>query len=130
MTKNKKIFAGGSAVVLALVLSGCGGGVKSSEPAPVVTKTVIQEVPAAPEPVTPASGNLADSVRAYDSWFSNVDDATINDVAMSICGALQGGASVADVIDVASTTIGIEHAPAIIAGAIAYDCPDQSYKVQ
>jgi hypothetical protein len=132
MKKNTKI-AIGVGVVLILALSSCGSSNNTSEPAPAVTvtKTVTEPAPVVePAPATDLpSGGVVDAIRGYDSWYNDIDSATITDTAQSICGALQGGASVEDVLVVAETTIGLDHAPALIAGAIAYLCPDQSYKV-
>jgi hypothetical protein len=114
--------------VLMLGLTGCGS---SSEPQAVKT-IVVTQAPADDTFVAPVSpaGNLASAVQNQDPWFNSVDSATIVETAQTICDALQSGASANDIMVVAESTIGLDHAPAIIAGAVVYLCPDQGYKFQ
>lgn len=127
MTKNTKIGIG-VGVVLLLVLSSRGNNSDTATPAPAVTVTKTVTEPAPATDVVSSVG-MADAIRANDPIYYEVDDATINETAQSICDALQSGSSVEDVLTVAESTIGLEHAPALIAGAISFLCPDQKYKV-
>lgn len=92
-------------------------------PAPVTDDNLVT-------PIAPNTNDLAAVVQAADPYWAAADASMIYDTAVSICTAFRNGATLSDVADIASTTIGVEHAPAIIAGAIVYVCPDQSYKVQ
>lgn len=124
---NKKTTVAIGALVL-FGLTACGS--TTATPTATVTKVVTQpEIPATDSLGLDIAG-LPDAIRAQDSWYNNVDDSTIIETATNICDALQRGSSIADIADIAATTIGTEHAPALIAGAIIYICPDQKYKVQ
>jgi PBP1b-binding outer membrane lipoprotein LpoB len=122
LMKLKSVVAASFAV---LVLAGCGS--QAAAPAPVVTVTKSVEAPAAP--AAPAGSDIANNVRSNDPWFNDVPDYQIESVAQSICKALYAGNSMDDIIAVAGETIGYEHAPAIIAGALIYYCPDMKYLV-
>jgi PBP1b-binding outer membrane lipoprotein LpoB len=115
-----------AATIAVFALAGCGS---QAQPAPVVTVTKSVEAPAAPVPAPAPVSDIANTVKANDPWFNSVSDSQIESVAQSICQALYSGASLADVVDVAGATIGYDHAPAIIAGALVYYCPDMKYLV-
>lgn len=114
-----------AATIAVFALAGCGS--QAAAPAPVVTVTKSVEAPAAPAPA-PVS-DISNTVRSNDPWFNDVPDYQIENVAESICKALYAGNSMEDIIAVAGETIGYDHAPAIIAGALVYYCPDMKYLV-
>jgi ABC-type glycerol-3-phosphate transport system substrate-binding protein len=118
--KLKSVVAASFAV---LVLAGCGS--QAAAPAPVVTVTKSVEAPAAPA----YGSDIANQVRSQDPWFENVPDHQIEETAQLICDSLYAGNSLVDIIDIAGATIGYDHAPAIIAGALVYYCPDMKYLV-
>jgi hypothetical protein len=120
--KLKSVVATSFAV---LVLAGCGS--QAAAPAPVVTVTKSVEAPAAP--AAPAGSDIANQVRSQDPWFNDVPDYQIENTAQLICDSLYAGNSLVDIIDIAGETIGYDHAPAIIAGALVYYCPDMKYLV-
>lgn len=126
--KIKKTLAVGLTLVTALSLSACGIGSNTATPAVTVTKTVVEPAPA-PAVETFSVSDLPNAVRLQDPYYYDADDASIIELATTICTTLQGGASVEDVALVVAEGLGADHATAIIAGAIVYICPDQKYKV-
>jgi uncharacterized lipoprotein NlpE involved in copper resistance len=120
--KLKSVVA---ASLAAFVLVGCSS---QAQPVPAVTVTKSVEAPAAP--AAPAYGSdIANQVRSQDPWFNDVPDYQIENTAQLICDSLYAGNSLVDIIDIAGETIGYDHAPAIIAGALVYYCPDMKYLV-
>lgn len=131
MSKDRKILVAIIAVAVLAFVYNSGSKSASSTSSSNTSTTTTQN---APSTTSGGSSSLSvydmpDSIRSQDSWFYDVSDSQIIEVATSVCNALQGGASITDIGEVAAQTIGIEHAPALIAGAIIYICPDQRYKV-
>lgn len=114
------------AVVAIIGLGACG-----STPAPEVTKTVIQEVPAAPaiSSTTQNELDMVDAIRSQNSDFYGADAETIIDVAYKFCEALRAGSSLEELGQMGADTIGTDALAALGAGAIIYLCPDQKYRV-
>lgn len=116
----KKLFI--PLVVLSFLFFSCND--KPENPSPTVTKTVVQEAPAVSDETL-----MVSTIRAKDSWFNDVSDYQIIDVAKLMCSALQSGSTIEEVGIIAIESIGQEHAIALIAGAITYLCPEQESKI-
>ena len=132
MKKKKVLIAVALGALVLFGLSGCGASTETATPTVTVTKVeTVAPIEPAPAPATETFdvADMPDNIRAQDSWFYEVDDATIIDVATSVCTALRSGVTIEEIGAVAADSIGIEHAPALIAGAIIFICPDQKYKV-
>lgn len=121
MVSKTKIAVGAGA--LALALTACGG---SSTPESTKTVTVYETVAPQPAPATDSYG-LVDAVRAQDSYFDSLDASMITETAQSICDGFDAGMTLSQLSEVAATTIGVDHAVVLTAGAIIYLCPEYSY---
>lgn len=122
-------FLKGVAVVfVALVLfSSCSGGDTTPTPTVTVTKET-QPAPAVEQPLGD-SYDMVDAMRSQDSYFLDIDAETIISTAHSFCNALDSGATLREIGEIASETIGTDHAATLGAGAIMYLCPEHKSKI-
>lgn len=136
MKSNKLKIAGLVALlaVLALLLSGCGGG-SNSAPAPTVTVTEEPTQDIHEEIYTAEDEYLYDVRSVGNYYIDNLGDADLLEIGYLICDAFDAGATFDDLAYelVSSGTVNddetIEYAATLIAGASINLCPEYSYMV-
>lgn len=128
----KKVIIAVIAIGAVFFLAGCGMQ-SSSDPAPIVTKTVIQEAPAAPAPA-PVTSSEDDYIMYIQSvrpdMVSTYGESSLISVGYSFCEFVRSGGTITQYGEIAiSSGITTNEAAAIGAAAITAFCPDMQYIV-
>jgi hypothetical protein len=119
---KKILVATIGAFLIAVPLSACSSETVA-EPAPKETVYVPQP---APEPVVNEDDAFLDAVRSKDSAFYSVPDASLVELAGTICQSLRSGIPITRVIQTGlDSGLSSNQVASIVAGAVVFYCPDQ-----
>lgn len=127
MNKNK-LIAGSLIALSALFLTGCSS---SSEPAPVVTKTVTAEPELTPEQ------EYIENIRSFGNYYvDNNSDADLISLGQQACTVLDSGYTIEDLVNqfVYDSNLSgdeqFEFVGIIIGAGVRHFCPEYITEVQ
>jgi hypothetical protein len=125
---KKILVATLGAILIAVPLSACSSETVA-EPAPKETVYVPQP---APEPQTNSDeDSYLTAVRSKDSALYSVPDASLVELAGTICQSLRSGIPVQRVIQTGlDSGLSTNQVAALVAGAVVFYCPDQESEVR
>lgn len=127
MNKTLAVLAASAALILGL--TACGA--VEVRPAPVETVTVTPDAAPAPAAPAPTSESAYLAVLQSQPFFQGIPEDTLIEAGESACSALDSGASVGAVVEVAlASGIPEYEAGVLIGAAVAGLCPEYVPQVQ